>query len=144
MGTQDVHWDEAAVQAGKKFANKLWNIARYATGKSSTNNESDTNKRINESDTKILDQLKKLKKDVEKDIEKYELGPALHKIYDFIWHELADKYIEAVKSREDDGVKTTLNVLLVGILKILHPFMPFITEEIYQRTELSKIGKRGL
>jgi valyl-tRNA synthetase len=150
MGTQDIHWDEAAVMAGKKFANKIWNIARYIAGRS-TNNESVTNKRINgfairkfeknslfddSADKEILKKLKVLKKQVEKDIKNYEFGPALHKAYDFVWHEFADKYIEVSKKREDENVKMVLRQVLMDSLKILHPFMPFVTEEIYQKLSL--------
>ncbi len=152
MGTQDIHWDEAAVQAGKKFANKLWNISRFCQSKienfklpiSMPTGRQANLKFTNEEDKKILKQFNDLKSEIEKDIEKYELGPALHKIYDFVWHELADKYIELAKSREDEEVKTALGTLLIGTLKMLHPFMPFITEEIYQRLSLSETQNKGL
>jgi valyl-tRNA synthetase len=111
MGTQDIHWDETAVQAGKKFANKLWNISRFVMGRldSSTNSEYVTNKRIRKfakdslfaDDKNNLEKLENLEKEIEKDIPAYELGPALHKIYDFVWHEFADKYIELSKKREE-------------------------------------------
>ncbi|MEK9186429.1 MAG: valine--tRNA ligase, partial [Patescibacteria group bacterium] len=152
MGTQDIHWDEAAVQAGKKFANKLWNISRFCQSKienfklpiSMPTGRQANFKFTNEEDKKILKQFNDLKSEIEKDIEKYELGPALHKLYDFIWHEFADKYIELAKSREDEEVKTALGTLLIGTLKMLHPFMPFITEEIYQRLSLSETQNKGL
>lgn len=150
MGTQDIHWDETAVQAGKKFANKLWNIARYVSGAFSlsqpvssewavgrkTKTKNDTNSHAqnqNDHDREILQKLGQLKKSVEKDIEKYKMGLALHGIYDFVWHEFADKYIESTKGRNDESAKETLLAVLIGILKILHPFLPFITEEIWQR-----------
>ena len=73
-----------------------------------------------------------IKKAVEQGIDKYEFGPALHALYDFIWHEVADKYIELSKKREDEEVKKVLSHVLLEILKMLHPFMPHLTEEIYQ------------
>lgn len=141
MGTQDVHWDEAAVMAGKKFANKLWNIARFVIGRIENSQfhpatdepRAQSRPKINNADDKeILNDLKKIKKIIEKNIKNYELGPALHALYDFIWHSFADKYIEASKSRTDDGAVATLRAVLDEILKMLHPFMPFITEEIFQ------------
>ncbi len=137
MGTQDIHWDEAAVMAGKKFANKIWNISRFCWSKIGNFKFQTSNLKVTDKDDKeILEKFKVSKSEVEKDIEKYELGPALHKVYDFVWHEFADKYIEAVKSRTDEEAQKTLIVLLIGILKILHPFIPFITEEIWQRLVL--------
>ncbi|MEK7191904.1 MAG: valine--tRNA ligase [Patescibacteria group bacterium] len=152
MGTQDIHWDEAAVQAGKKFANKLWNIARYVdrkVGGSKLDVGNEQAKRSNKrsdrtpnakfvEDKTILKNLERLKKETEKNIANYEFGPALHEVYDFIWHEFADKYIELSKSREDEEVKNILYYILVGILKLLHPFMPFITEELYQKLPKEK------
>jgi len=80
--------------------------------------------------------LKKLQKDVGKFIEKYEFGKALHRLYDFFWHQYADIYIETAKNQlADKKLKIqTQNVLLyvhLNLLKLLHPFLPFITEEIW-------------
>jgi len=132
MGTQDIHWDETAVQAGKKFANKLWNIARFIQGKAG-GSEAKKAKVIDSADKEILAKLEKLEESVGAKMKTYELGQALHEIYDFVWHEVADKYIELSKKREDENVKMVMRRLLLSSLKILHPFMPFITEEIYQR-----------
>jgi len=135
MGTQDIHWDETAVQGGKKFANKLWNIARFIINKAGNLKIQNLKfKKFNkEEDKLIINKLKTLKKEIEKDIKQYDLGPALHKIYDFVWHDFADKYIELSKQRNDEEIKIMLTILLLNILKLLHPFVPFITEEIYQR-----------
>lgn len=84
-------------------------------------------------DQVILNKLTDLKKEVERGIKEYDFGQTLHKIYDFVWHDLADKYIEASKDRADENVKLTLGSVLDQSLKMLHPFMPFITEELYQR-----------
>lgn len=77
-----------------------------------------------------MEKLENLEKEIAKDIPNYEFGPALHKIYDFVWHEFADKYIEASKQRQDDEVKQVLFDVLTRSLRLLHPFMPFITEAI--------------
>ena len=71
-------------------------------------------------------------KSVEKDIDAYEFGQALHTLYDFVWHEFADKYIEESKKRNDIESQRVLYYCLLEILKMLHPFMPHLTEEIYQ------------
>ncbi len=70
-------------------------------------------------------------KSVTKNIEKYKFGEAAHELYDFIWHDLADKYLEETKNNDDQETKDILAYLLLNCLKLLHPFMPFITEEIY-------------
>lgn len=134
MGTQDIRWDEAPVMAGKKFANKLWNIARYIQGRAGDVLVAD--KKIKPEtieDVEILKKYAELEKAVALNVKNYELGPALHAIYDFVWHEVADKYIEATKKREDENAKLVLRELLLNSLKMLHPFMPFVTEELYQR-----------
>ncbi|MDP1719119.1 MAG: valine--tRNA ligase [bacterium] len=133
MGTQDIHWDEAAVQAGKKFANKLWNIARFISGKCGDLKTPAKLVSDNPADKEILAKLEIVRKEAEAGILAYEFGPALHKIYDFVWHELADIYIEASKNREDENVKLVLSGVLSEVLAILHPFMPFITEELHQK-----------
>ena len=61
----------------------------------------------------------------------FQFGQALHTIYDFVWRDFADKYIEHSKTREDDSAKQTLAFTLATIIKLLHPFMPFVTEEIW-------------
>ncbi|MDP3999381.1 MAG: valine--tRNA ligase [bacterium] len=133
MGNQDIHWDEAAVMAGKKFANKVWNIARFVLQQTSlTNDPRPTTNGHQKEDKEILEKLAETKKAVESGIDNYDFGPALHTLYDFVWHELADKYIESSKQRQDEGAQQTLNYVLLEVLKMLHPFMPHLTEEIYQ------------
>jgi len=138
MGNQDIRWDEAAVTAGKKFANKVWNISRFVLGQIGNskfqipNFKQIQNSKLQNEDEEILKKLAETKKAVERGIDKYEFGPALHALYDFVWHEVADKYIELSKKREDEEVKKVLSHVLLEILKMLHPFMPHLTEEIYQ------------
>ena len=133
MGGQDIHWDETAVVAGKKFANKVWNIARFILQQ--TNNPQLTIDKLqlkNTENKKIIAKLSETKKSIEKYLDEYEFGQALHTLYDFIWHDLADKYIESSKKLNDKESKQTLYYCLLEILKLLHPFMPHLTEEIYQ------------
>ncbi len=132
MGNQDIHWDETALAAGKKFANKLWNIARFISGKCGDLKIGSVKPETAE-DKEILEKLAAVKKDLENGIKNYDFGQTLHKIYDFVWHDLADKYIESSKNRDDENVKMILSGILVDVLKILHPFMPFITEELHQK-----------
>jgi valyl-tRNA synthetase len=127
MGSQDVHWDETAVMAGKKFANKVWNIARFILQEETDSSEPDLTK-----DEGLLQKLDETKKQTSELIDKYEFGQALHILYDFIWHELADKYIEI--SKQNKNIKKIIaKIVLKDILKLLHPFMPHLTEEIYQK-----------
>ena len=134
MGGQDIHWAQEHVLAGQKFANKLWNIARFVISKSESDFAQEKPKKIKDAETEnILKKLEATSKQVEAQIEKYDFGQALHLIYDFVWHDFADKYIEYSKDKEDLETKLALSRSLVNIIKILHPFMPFVTEAIYQR-----------
>ncbi len=154
MGAQDIHWAEEHVLAGKKFCNKLWNIARFVLqqngnnqflpisegnrGSSILQSKIGTNSKLQKEDKNILKKLEKLMKETDKNIEKYRLGQALHDIYDFTWHEFADKYIEHAKTRDDDEAKKVLAYVLADTLKLLHPFMPFVTEEIWSKISFGK------
>ena len=79
-----------------------------------------------------MEKLERTKRAVEEYIEKYEFGQALHALYDFIWHDFADVYIEYSKTSMREETPHILASTFVSILKMLHPFMPFVTEEIYQ------------
>lgn len=131
MGNQDIHWDEAAVMAGKKFANKVWNIARFVLSKIDETPIALV-KATHKDDKLILKKLATAKKSIEKDLATYQCGQALHTLYDFIWHDFADVYIEAVKPRTDANASKILGYLLLQILILLHPFMPHLTETLYQ------------
>ena len=133
---QDMRFSEDALLMGKKFANKFWNIARYVITKTRDQNFETTEP----AETEIVKKFKEVAASVTKDINNYQFGQAAHSIYDFVWHDFADKYIEETKSKEDEETKQTLAYLLVNSLKVLHPFMPFITEEIWSKLPLSKRG----
>ena len=128
-------------EAMRNFANKLWNASRYVLmnlSEDAGNQLPDTSK-LEISDKWVLSKLNTLITEVTENMEKYELGVAIQKIYDFVWDTYCDWYIELTKARlysEDaDRKQTAISVLvyvLDQVLRLLHPFMPFITEEIWQ------------
>ena len=134
------YWER--VESSRNFANKIWNASRFIMmnleGKTVTAPE-DLNALCNE-DKWILSRLNTVIRDVTENMDKYELGIAVQKVYDFLWDELCDWYIEMAKVRlwkaeenpaaANDALWTLRTALTQG-LKLLHPFMPFITEEIY-------------
>jgi len=144
MGTQDVRWSEEHVAAGKKFANKIWNATRFVLLNKASQIDADwqrrftqKNKNLTAADKKILKELEETKKEVSYLIDAYEFGPALHILYEFFWHKFCDIYLERSKgqmanSKLNESTKTILIYVLIDSLKLLHPFMPFITEVIYQ------------
>ncbi len=134
-GIQDIKFNEDVIMMGKKFANKLWNIARYVLIKLGDNHEWSSNKPHSGHD--IIVNMNTVAAGMTKAIEKYEFGEAAHLIYDFIWHEFADKYIEESKNNNDQETYDNLAYLLITCLKLLHPFMPFITEEIWSKLPIS-------
>jgi len=157
-GNQDIHFSEEHVVAGKKFANKIWNAARFVLlsqngksqfliSKSKINSKFQMpNSKLTAADKKITTQLKKTIKEVDKNIENYRFGQALQIFYDFFWHKLCDQYIEISKKQlQELKTKASTQKVLFYVLKTslitLHPFMPFITEEIYQKLPMHKKTK---
>lgn len=137
----DMRFYMERVEASRNFANKLWNATRFVLMNLSEDViDKDLNKgMLQEEDKWILSRMNNVIKEVTDNLSKYEIGIAAQKIYDFIWDEYCDWYIEMVKSRlygdDEEDKKTAQIVLLIvleNILKLLHPFMPFITEEIWQ------------
>ncbi len=135
----DMRVSDEKIKSARNFSNKLWNAARFILM-----NDVDSVKpdeipdELNIEDKWILNQLNSLTKEVSDNIDKYELGVAVGKIYDFTWDVFCDWYIEIEKLRlngEDEKQKNNSKQMLVyvftNILKLLHPVMPFITEEIY-------------
>ena len=128
-------------EAMRNFANKLWNASRYVQMNlaEGVKNELPTAEKLEIADKWVLSKLNSLIADVTENMEKYELGVAIQKIYDYIWDTYCDWYIELTKARlyaEDaDRKQTAMQVLvyvLDQVLRLLHPFMPFITEQIWQ------------
>ncbi len=132
----DMRYSDKKVEAARNFANKLWNASRFALmNLTITKVELPDADNLKSEDKWMLSKLNTLIGEVTANLDKFELGVALAKIYDFLWDVLCDWYIELIKPRLSEGDITAQNVLcytLTNTLKLLHPFMPFITEEIYQ------------
>ncbi len=137
----DMRFYNERVEASRNFANKVWNASRFILmnmdGKTITEPEAAD---FTMADKWILSKVNTLAKDVTDNMDNFDLGIALQKVYDFIWDEFCDWYIELVKYRiyhADEDAKSanaalwTLKAVLANALKMLHPFMPFVTEEIY-------------
>ncbi|MEM9336579.1 MAG: valine--tRNA ligase [Patescibacteria group bacterium] len=134
----DMPLSEDKVRAYKKFANKIWNISRF-TLDSVSDMSHDSEPSYSQRDTEILASLADNTKEITEDIEKFRLHLAAEKIYHYIWHELADKILEESKeviNGEDVAAKLArqhvLKECLVTSLKLLHPFMPYVTEAVWQ------------
>ena len=136
----DMRFSDEKVEASRNFANKIWNAARFILMNLDENEyEPYVPKNLAIEDKWILSKYNDLVKDVTDSLEKFELGLAVQKLYDFIWDVFCDWYIEIAKIRlngECATAKATVKAVLVYVmsntLKLLHPFMPFITEEIWQ------------
>ena len=135
----DMRFSEKKIIASRNFANKVWNASRFMLmniEKADLGNV--TLADLTPADKWILSKVNTLVKDVTENMENYDLGIAVAKLYDFIWEEFCDWYIEMVKPRlynDEDETKAaalyTLKTVLITALKLLHPYMPFITEEIF-------------
>ena len=136
----DMRFYYERVEASRNFANKVWNASRFIMmnlDKAEIPEEMDLTK-LTQADKWILSKVNTLAKEVTDNMDHFELGIAVQKMYDFIWEEFCDWYIEMVKPRlysDTDETKTaalwTLQEVLIRSLKLLHPYMPFITEEIF-------------
>ncbi|MGN0249660.1 MAG: valine--tRNA ligase [Lachnospiraceae bacterium] len=136
----DMRFYYERVEAARNFANKVWNASRFIMmnmeDKVIPANAKDSLEPV---DKWIISKLNNLVKEVTDNMEKYELGIAVQKVYDFIWDEFCDWYIEMVKPRlynsdnaaSQNAALYTLKTVLIDALKLLHPYMPFITEEIF-------------
>ena len=135
----DMRYSPERVEASRNFANKIWNAARFLLMNLENEEELSLPLELALEDKWVLSKYNKLVKDVTENLDKFELGLAVAKLYDFIWDIFCDWYIELCKSRlngDDKAAAYTARAVLVhvfkGVLKLLHPFMPFITEEIWQ------------
>lgn len=137
----DMRYYDERVEASRNFANKVWNASRFILMNMEENViEEPENFLLKPMDRWILSRVNQLTKDVTENMDKFELGIAVQKVYDFIWDEFCDWYIELVKTRiyrAEENMQSantalwTLKTVLKQALKLLHPFMPFISEEIY-------------
>ncbi len=146
----DMRFYTERVEASRNFANKVWNASRFIMMNMEEDEEASKEmpKSLEPADQWILSRFNDVVKEVTDNMEKYELGIAVQKVYDFLWDEFCDWYIEMVKPRlyrakseetagkagikeSRDAAVWTLQTVLIGALKLLHPYMPFITEEIF-------------
>ena len=137
----DMRVSDERFEASRNFANKIWNAARFVLMNLDTDCDPDHIDVANlpDEDKWILSQFNRVAKEVRENMDRYELGIAVGKIYDFIWDVFCDWYIELVKARlGDKGTESNLQAqkvltyVLSNTMKLLHPFMPFITEEIWR------------
>ena len=133
----DIRYIPEKVEASRNFANKLWNAAKFCT-MYLKDLDIEMADNLCPEDKWILTKLSKLEKEVTANIDKFEIGVVVSQLYDFIWSDLCDLYIEMIKPRlynkDGESYKSaiwTLKHVLVSSIKLLHPYMPFITEEIY-------------
>ena len=148
----DIRYMPEKLDQASNFANKIWNAAKFIIMNTPDNVESvkeniqniENGKSLRIEDKWILSKLNKLISDITRNIENYDLGIAIDKIYGFMWNEFCDWYIEMVKSRiysenteEKTEVCAILNYVFANCLKLLHPFMPFVTSEIYEKLVLA-------
>ena len=144
MGGQDIRFVEDNIIMGRKFCNKLWNASRFVLlqfpsfcGQKQRGRRDASlrppNSKLTVADKKILRALDKTIKSVDKDLESFRFGRAARRLYEFFWHDFCDVYIEKSKKQVDLKTKKFLLYVLLNSLKLLHPLIPFITEEIYQK-----------
>ena len=138
MGTtpgQDTHVDESKIKAYRNFANKIWNAARFITLKRVVGNVKDV--KLSQRDQEVLAEFGKTVKAATRMMDKYQLGQAGEMLYDYFWHTFCDKIIEEYKTQLDDksrqeAASAVLAHILKSSLVLLHPFVPFVTEAVWQ------------
>ena len=151
MGGQDLRFSEDNIIMGKKFCNKVWNACRFVMLIIGTEHKKQNNplkpkgKALTKADKKILKLLDKTIRSVDQNLENFQFGKAAHSLYDFFWHSFCDYYIEEAKKqleknqpKQEIQTKKVLIYVLLTSLKLLHPFTPFVTEEIYQQLPIKK------
>ncbi len=135
----DTRYSDEKVKASRNFANKLWNAARFTLMNIDGEIAPGLPENLEQEDKWIISALNSTVKAATENLDNFDLGLAAQKAYDFIWDQLCDRYIEIAKTRLNgddrqakDNVRRVLVYVMSSALKLLHPFMPFITEEIYQ------------
>ena len=130
---QDLRYDEEKVKSTWNFINKIWNASRYVLMNLEDFNDKDyTLDNLSNSDKWILTKLNKTIESITKSMDKYDFNIVGNTLYNFIWNDFCDKYIELSKFNQNNTTKSVLLKVLTSIIKMLHPFMPYVTEEIYQ------------
>jgi valyl-tRNA synthetase len=138
MSTQDVRFDESRIEGFKRFTNKLWNATRLVLGSLGAEAVATPapGAELELEDRWILSRLQATVEEVTAGIEGFALQRSVTAIYDFAWHEFCDWYLEAIKARLRDGEPAARAVavhVLDVVIRLLHPFMPFVTEELWSR-----------
>ncbi len=136
----DMRFSDEKIEGARNFMNKIWNASRFVLLNVEGKNISDiADIKLNSADKWIITKLNKIVKDVTVNMEKFEMGVALANLYDFVWSDFCDWYIELTKpilygedEQKRDNTLSVLVYVLDKILKLLHPFVPFITEKIYK------------
>lgn len=140
----DIPMPEEKIVGGRNFANKIWNISRFvhlmrSERSSQSSHDSSSMSAQTAADEQILAQLQTVTKEITEHLEKYRFAQALQALHEFTWHQFADVYVEAAKNqkdadgRVDENTCAILFYVLETTLKLAHPFMPFVTEAIWQR-----------
>ena len=131
----DLRYDEEKVKSTWNFINKLWNASRFCLLNMESFTESDyTLENLNKEDKWIISKLNKVILEVTRNMDKYEFNNVASTLYNFIWDDFCDTYIEFSKFNiESNTTKSTLYYVIINILKMLHPFMPYVTDEIYDK-----------
>ena len=138
LGT-DLRYDEEKVKSTWNFINKLWNASRYVLMNLEDFQKKDYNlDNLLDQDKWILTKLNNTIKIVRNSMEKYEFNIVGSTLYSFIWNDFCDKYIELSKFNQNNTTKSVLLKVLTDIIKMLHPFMPYVTEEIYQKLPIKE------
>jgi len=134
---QDLRYDEEKVKSTWNFINKIWNASRYVLMNLEDFNDKDyTLDNLTNSDKWILTKLNKTIEGITKSMDKYDFNIVGNTLYNFIWTDFCDKYIELSKFNQNNTTKSVLLKVLTSIIKMLHPFMPYVTEEIYQMLQI--------
>lgn len=140
----DINMSEEKIEGYHKFTTKIWNASRFVNmNKPEDYDRQEAKKYIKESDKKRIKELEEVKEEIENHIENFEFHLACEKSYHYFWEVFSNEVLEEIKPRmfgDDEKEKLggyyALETILLGALKILHPFMPYVTEEVYQRLEL--------
>jgi len=135
----DIPLSDDKVKAQRNFANKIWNATRFILMTiERTEKMSVVRSQISEDEKIILSKLKEIVKSTTDNLNKYKFGLASENLYQFFWHDFCDVYIESTKNKGPEVIPVLIEVLVTS-LKLLHPFMPFVTETIYQENK-AKFG----
>lgn len=133
VGGQDINFSEGRVKFARNFMNKIWNAGRFVINTlEGFNPEEVKSPEFKREDIWILKRLSKMAEKANEVIENYEFGEIANSLYEFFWHEFCDWYIEISKLREDETAKLVLFTVFSNSLKLLHPFVPFITEKLFR------------